>query len=72
MASPGFFVVPTTWPEEGKGELRQISTDDAKLVKMQQQIAEGEPKREARKAKREKAAATSQMRMFDETQGEAS
>jgi hypothetical protein len=71
-ASPGFFVVPTTWPEEGKGELREISTEDAKLVKMQQQIADGEPKRQARKARREKAAAAGQMGMFNDTQDEAS
>lgn len=71
-ASPGFFVVPCAWPDEGKGALREISTEDAKLVKMQQQIADGEPKREARKAKREKAAAADQMRMFNEAQDEAS
>lgn len=53
-AKPGFYCVPCSWPEERKFEkLREISTEDAKLVKMQKQIAEAEPKRQARKLKRE-------------------
>lgn len=70
-AKPGFFVVPCAWPDDDKKvKLREISTDDAKLVKMQQQIAETQPKRDARRLKRE---APDQIGMkFDETQEEAS
>lgn len=67
-SAPGFFAVPCAWPDEGEGELREISTDDRKLIKIQRQIAEREQKRQARKAKREKATSASQMGMFNETQ----
>ncbi|RNJ43861.1 hypothetical protein DNR46_20000 [Mesorhizobium japonicum] len=69
-AKPGFFVVPCAWPDEGKGQLREISTEDAKLVKMQQQIAETAPKREARRLKRQ-AAVAGQKGLFDESQDDA-
>lgn len=52
-AKPGFFVVPCAWPEDRKSKLRRISTDDAKMVKIQRQIAETAPKRQARKARRQ-------------------
>ncbi|MER8753534.1 hypothetical protein NKH57_30795 [Mesorhizobium sp. M1050] len=69
-ANPGFFGVSCTWPDEGEGELREISTADAKLVRMERQIAETQPKREARRLKR--AAAADQIGMkFDEAQDEA-
>ncbi|MER8661323.1 hypothetical protein NKH34_09300 [Mesorhizobium sp. M1148] len=67
-ASPGFFVVPCTWPDDSEAQLREISTEDAKLVKMQRQIAETAPRREVRRLKRQ-AAAADQIGMFDEGQG---
>jgi hypothetical protein len=65
-AKPGFYVVPCSWPEDGKGKLREISTEDAKLVKMQRQIAEGEVRRQARRAKREAAEGQQRLALGDE------
>jgi len=51
-AKPGFYAVPCSWPEEN-AELREMSTEDMHLVKMQKQIAETEQKRRVRRARRE-------------------
>ena len=67
-AKPGFFVVPCSWPEEG-AELREISTEDMKVVKIQKQIADGVPKRQARKAKREAPAEQERLAFDDGQQG---
>lgn len=66
-AKPGFFVVPSSWPEEG-GELREIPSGDLKLEKLQKQLAEKETKRRARKTRRE-AEGQERLRLDDGRQG---
>lgn len=49
---PGFFVVPRAWPDEGKAKLREVPTDDLKLVKIEQQLAARDGVRKAREKRR--------------------
>lgn len=37
---PGFYGVPSTWPEEGKADLQVLPSDDLRLVKIERQLAQ--------------------------------
>lgn len=52
----GFFVVPNAWPDEGKAKLRQIPSEDLKLVKIERQLAARETVRKERAKRRSDAA----------------
>lgn len=50
--TPGFYMVPAAWPEEGKGTLTAIPTDALRMVKIEAQKAARDTVRKARRAKR--------------------
>lgn len=51
-AEPGFYMVPSSWPDEHKAALRQVSTEDLRLVKIERQKAARASVRKARKRRR--------------------
>lgn len=67
-AKPGFYSVPCTWPDDDAAHLRELSTEDLKLTKIEKQKAEAEPIRRARRAKRE-AGGQTRLALDDGQQG---
>lgn len=61
---PGFYSVPTAWPEEGKAKLQGLPTDDLRLVRIERQLAQRATVQRRRRRLRDNAGASGDL--FDE------